>query len=189
LGEGDNRLHTPEKVLESDTEATYTIIWGKCSEAMHAKVKSSSNYASKSTACICEWLLKTIHGIMLCFDGQRKIHRSISNTHGAYHVYRLALDITLAVYLKEFSALVDTIEHYRDCIGHNTALIDFETLATNLDAKKEGGWDKLLAMDFLKKAPQGRFGGLLMDLDNLFLLWCTPKIWWRCIVCWSTINC
>jgi len=77
-----------KNVLESNTKAAYTIIWGQCSEALRAKVKSSSGYVSKSTACDCKWLLKTIHGIMLCFNGQRKIHHFISNAHGAYHAYR-----------------------------------------------------------------------------------------------------
>jgi len=46
-------------------------------------------------------------------------------------------------------------------------LIDHELAAATLEAKK-GAHNKLLAMDFLKKAPRSRFGGLLMDLDNLF---------------------
>jgi len=77
-------------------------------------------------------------------------------------------DASLAVYLEEFTALVETIEHYGGCIGHDTALIDHESMATTLEAKKKGARDKLLAMDFLKKAPRSRFGGLLTDLDNLF---------------------
>jgi len=105
---------------------------------------------------------------MLKFDGQHKIHRSISDAHGAYHSYRPAPDVTLAVYLEEFSALVDTIEHYGGCIGHDTAVTDFEPSASTVEEKQKGARDKLLAMDFLKKAPRGRFSGLLTDLDNLF---------------------
>jgi len=106
---------------------------------------------------------------MLHFDGQRKIHQSISDAHGVYHAYWLAPDVFLAMYLEEFTALVETIEHYGGCIGHDMALIDHETTATTLEAKKKGAREKLLAMDFLKKAPRGRFGGLLTDLDKLFL--------------------
>jgi len=123
---------------------------------------------TNSANCDCEWLIKMVRGVMLRFDGQRKIHRSISDAHGAYHAYRPATDVSLAVYLEEFTALVETIEHYGGCIGHDTALIEHETAAAMLEAKKKAARDKLLAMDFLKKAPRGRFGGLLMDLDNLF---------------------
>ena len=159
---------TRRNILASNLKAAYTIIWGQCSETMRAKVKSSTEYTAKSAICDCEWLLKTIRGVTLKFDGQRKIHRSISDAHGAYHSYRPAPDVTLAVYLEEFSALVDTIEHYGGCIGHDTALTDFEPSASTAEEKQKGARDKLLAMDFLKKAPRGRFGGLLTDLDNLF---------------------
>jgi len=88
---------------------------------------------------------------MLCFDGQRKIHRSISDAHGAYHAYRPSQDTSLAVYLEEFSALVDTIEHYGGCIGHDTALVDAESIILKIDDRKKCARDKLLVMDFLKR--------------------------------------
>jgi len=37
-----------------------------------------------------------------------------------------------------------------------------------LEDRKKQARDKLLAMDFLKKAPCTRFGALLIKLDNLF---------------------
>jgi len=134
--------------------------------------------------------MKTVQGVMLHFDGQRKIHQSISDAHGVYHAYRLVPDVFLAMYLEEFTALVETIEHYGGCIGHDTALIDHETTVTTLEAKKKGAHDKLLAMDFLKKAPWGRFGGLLTDLDNLFREEPTNirRTWWRHMPCWSTTS-
>ena len=159
---------TRKNVLESNLKAAYTIMWGQCSEALRMKVKSSSDYATKSSDCDCEWLIKTVRGVMLRFDWQRKIHRSISDAHDAYHAYRPAQDASMATFLEEFTALVDTIEHYDGCIGHDTALLDYETTATTLEAKKKGARDKLLAMDFLKKAPKARYGSLLTELDNLF---------------------
>jgi len=71
-------------------------------------------------------------------NGQCKIHQSISKMYGAYHAYLPALDAILAVYLEEFMALVDTIEHYGGCIGHDTALMDHETDATTIKAKQKG---------------------------------------------------
>jgi len=139
---------TRKNVLESNLKAGYTIMWGQCSEALRMKVKSSSDYTAKSRDCDCKWLIKTIRGVMLRFDGQRKIHRSIGDAHAAYHSYRPAQEASLAVFLEEFTALVDTIEHYDGCIGYDTALIDYETTATTLEAKRKGAHDKLLAMDF-----------------------------------------
>jgi len=92
-----------------------------------SKGQSSSNYTTKSMHCNCNWLVKTFQGVMLHYDGQCKIHQLISDEHGAYHAYWPAPDVTLAMYLEEFMALVDTIEHYGHCIGHDTTLLDHET--------------------------------------------------------------
>jgi len=144
---------TQKNVLNSNLKASYIIIWGQCSKAMRAKIKSANNYEAKNTACNCEWLLKAIRGTMLCFDGQCKIHQSISNAHGAYHAYHPAQDACLVlVDLEEFSALVGTIEHYGGCIGHDMVLMDMESIILKLNDKKKQAQDKLLAMDFLKKA-------------------------------------
>jgi len=124
-------------MLKSNLKAAYIIMWGQCSEAMCMKIKSASNYKVKSAACNCEWLLKAIRGTMLCFNGQHKIHHSISDAHSAYHAYRLAQDVPLAVYLDEFSALVDTIEHYRGCIEHDTALVDSESAMLKIEDRKK----------------------------------------------------
>jgi len=159
---------TRKNVLASNLKAAYAIMWGQCSEAMHVKIKSSSNYTTKSASCNCEWLLKTIKGTMLHFDGQHKIHQSISKAHNTYHTYQPAPDASLAVYLKEFSVLVDTIEHYGGCIGHDTALINCESAIVKLENRRKRVQDKLLAMDFLKKALHARFGAILIELDNLF---------------------
>jgi len=42
---------TRKNVLASNLKAAYTIMWGQCSEAMHAKIKSSNNYTAKSASC------------------------------------------------------------------------------------------------------------------------------------------
>jgi len=76
---------TCKNVLKSDLKVGYMIMWGQCSKALCAKVKSLSNYTTKSMDCDCKWLIKTIRGVMLHFDGQRKIYRLISDAHGVYH--------------------------------------------------------------------------------------------------------
>ncbi len=96
----------------------------------------------------------------------KKIHHSISDAHGGYHTYQPAPDASLAMYLEEFTTLVDTIEHYSSCIGYNMALINYEPTTTTLDAKRKGAYNKFLVMDFLKKVLHNHFGSLLTNLDN-----------------------
>jgi len=69
------------------------------------------------------------------------------------------------MYLEEFTKLVDTTEHYGSCIGYDMAFIDYKSATTTLNLKRKGACNKLLALDFLKKASCSHFGGLLTDLD------------------------
>jgi len=50
---------TQKNILQSNLKAAYTIMWGQCSDALWAKVKSLADYSTKSIDCNCEWLIKT----------------------------------------------------------------------------------------------------------------------------------
>ena len=46
--------------LASNHKAIYAVIWGQCSEALRAKIKSHHEYIAKRTESECGWLLKEI---------------------------------------------------------------------------------------------------------------------------------
>lgn len=56
------------RTLSSNLAALHAVIWGQCSEAMKAKIKSHDDYKSKSDAYNCLWMLKHIKAVTLQFD-------------------------------------------------------------------------------------------------------------------------
>jgi hypothetical protein len=46
----------------------HAVIWGQCSEAMKAKIKSLMPFARKATENDCLWFVKQIKSVTLQFD-------------------------------------------------------------------------------------------------------------------------
>ena len=54
-----------ESQLACNKAATHVVIWGQCSEAMKARIKTLGNYQTKAEANDCFWLLQKIN-VSLC---------------------------------------------------------------------------------------------------------------------------
>jgi len=81
--------------LNSNLKTAYAVIWGKCSEAMKAKLTSFYDFETKSHESDCVWILKEIKGITYCFEGQRYIYLSLDNARTSYYGRR-RLDFLLS---------------------------------------------------------------------------------------------
>ena len=153
--------------LESNLKATYAVIWGQCSEAMKAKLKSLPDFSARDAASDCIWILKEIKGIMLRFEGQRYIFLSLYDAHHAYYHYRQGPDTSLSKYLEDFQGLIDVLEHYGGSIGHDDGLVSTisgGSTGQNLKASR----NKAVALAFLRQADRKRYGALWADLENQF---------------------
>ena len=153
--------------LESNLKAAYAVIWGQCSDAMKAKLKSQPKFLTHDKDSDCIWLLKEIKGIMLRFEGQRYIFLSLHDAHLAYYTYRQNPDVALSKYLEEFQALIDVVEHYGGTIGHDPSLVKVSAGKDDA-AKQKSARDKAVALAFLRQADRKRFGALWADLENQF---------------------
>jgi hypothetical protein len=63
--------------LKSNLGKVHAVIWGQCSEAMKAKIKSLTDYKSKTEANDCFWLLKQLKAVTLQFDEKRNVFVSL----------------------------------------------------------------------------------------------------------------
>ena len=149
--------------LESNLKAAYAVIWGQCSEAMKAKLKSLPDFTKHDKDSDCIWLLKEIKGIMLRFEGQRYIFLSLYDAHHAYYHYRQGPDISLSKYLEDFQSLVDVLEHYGGNIGHDDGLVAV-VRGGSAEAKLKAARNKAVALAFLRQADRRRYGALWADL-------------------------
>ncbi|KAL7563157.1 hypothetical protein ACA910_014436 [Epithemia clementina (nom. ined.)] len=70
--------------LNHNLKAVYAIIWGQCSDAMKAKLKSLPKFETKNQANNCIWLLNKIKAITYQFEGQRLLYLSLDIAENAY---------------------------------------------------------------------------------------------------------
>jgi hypothetical protein len=68
--------------------AVYAVIWGQCSKALRAKIRSNGSYLAKKADSKCGWLLKEIKGIMMRFESKRKPMHSLNEATGNLYAYR-----------------------------------------------------------------------------------------------------
>ena len=156
-------------VIQQNVKALFAVIWGQCSESMRDKIKSLDKYQTKMLEGDCIWLLKSIKGIMMRFEGRRSLFLSLGDAERNLASFRQGPDMSLATYKTEFESLVDVFEHYGGRIGAYPALealVDKKVTDT-VDRTKRARNLKL-AMDFLNGADRRRFGTLWADLENQF---------------------
>lgn len=55
------------------------VILGQCSEAMKAKLKANSDFKERNNQADCVWLLTTIRGTMLKFEGHQYIFLGVQD--------------------------------------------------------------------------------------------------------------
>ncbi len=154
--------------IESNLKATYAIVWGQCSEAMRAKLKSQSDFGVKDGESDCVWLLTAIRTIIVKFEEKSYIQLALTDAWIMYYTYRQGPDMTVATYIEEFRTLVDVLEHHGGSIGIDEGRLKAEDTTLSDTEKVKSSRNKALAIHFLRQADRRRFGALWEDLANQF---------------------
>ena len=165
-------------MMESNLRGVYAIVWGQCSSMMQSKLESLDDYDDMSLKCDCIWLLREIQGITHRFEGTRFAMISVDDALVAYYTFHQGQHQTLHEYLKDYQSIVQVLEHYGAVFGAAdpyAALVRERVLLsapTGISAedltKRENAAAKLqsVAVNFLKRADKGRYGGLWTELEN-----------------------
>jgi len=154
--------------IESNLKAMYAIIWGQCSEAMQAKLKSLSDFEVKDGENDCVWLLTAIWTIIVRFKEKSYVQLALTDAWIMYYTYRQGPDMTVATYIEEFCTLVDVLEHHGGSISIDAGCLKAEDASLSDTQKVKSLHDKALAIQFLRQATRRRFGALWEDLANQF---------------------
>jgi hypothetical protein len=156
--------------LADNHKAVYAVIWGQCSEALRAKIKSHEEYLEKKAASECGWLLKEIKGIMMRFESKSKPMWSLNEAVLKLYAYRQGHDTTMQVFRAEFTTLLDIVEHYGGTWAPHPKLM--EDVAGRTDEEKAERarilHDEWIAILFVQAADPRRFGALIADLKNFY---------------------
>ena len=146
--------------------AVYAVIWGQCSEALRAKIRSNGSYLAKKADSECGWLLKEIKGIMMRFESKRKPMHSLNEATGNLYAYRQN-HASMQTFRDEFTTLVDIVKHYGGTFAPHPKLMEDAEGDTD-EEKQQALHDEWLAMLFMRAADPRRFGALMADLKNLY---------------------
>jgi hypothetical protein len=106
--------------LVSNHKAIYAVIWGQCSEALRAKIKSHHEYIAKKAESECGWLLKEIKGVMMRFESKSKPMWSLNAAVLKLYAYRQGPNTPMQVFRDEFSTSWSTtaelLRHIQNCL-------------------------------------------------------------------------
>ena len=69
--------------LKDNMSAIYAVVWGQCSEPMHAKLQSKDQFDIKDKERDCIWLLQAIKSIMLLTTRELCPRTTNSSDHGS----------------------------------------------------------------------------------------------------------
>jgi Zinc knuckle len=159
--------------LQSNLGTVHAVIWGQCSEAMKAKIKSLKDYKTKMETIDCFWLLKQLKAVTLQFDEKRNVFVSLLEARTSLLTCKQLQGQTVSEYLEVLRGWVDTIEYHGGSVSEEFSLIpatDMAGKAVADDVRKVMARDKTLATMFIMRADPTRYGTLLADLSNTYAM-------------------
>jgi hypothetical protein len=168
----DVRDHAKRKrVLRDNLAAIQAVVWGQCSEAMKAKVKSLDGYETSAMDDDCEWLLKNIKAVTMQFDAKHNGFVSMLDATAGFVNCRQQQGQTPDSYLEALKSHADTIEYHGGMLALNPNLVpERKADGTTYSAAERAqiARDCTLGAAYIRGADPTRYGTLIADLSNQF---------------------
>jgi len=161
------------RTLKSNLATIHAVIWGQCSEAMRAKVKSLDDYKTKTNENDCYWLLKQIKAITLQFDEKRNGFISLLDARTSFLTCKQSQGQTADAYLETLKGWADTIEYHGGTVAENHELVpstDEHGTVRSTEERKNIARDRTLAIALIRGADTTRYGTLIADLSNQYAM-------------------
>ena len=159
--------------IKSNLATVHAIVWGQCSEAMKAKVKSMTGYKEKAEANDCYWLLKQIKAVTLQFDEKRNVFISLLDARTSFLNCQQKQGQSADEYLETLQGWADAIEYHGGTVAENHTLIpakDDQGKTLTVDERKAIARDRTLAITLIRGADPTRYGTLIAELSNQYAM-------------------
>ena len=164
-------LSKRRRILRGNLMAVQAVIWGQCSDAMKAKIKSISGHEEKLEESDCHWLLNNIRNVTMQFDAKHKAQMSILDAVAGFVNCRQQPMQTDDHYFEAMKTHVDTIEYHGGTVVLNPSLApEFKqdgTPYTRTESMKIAR-DEILGVALIRGSDPIRYGPLVVDLANQF---------------------
>jgi hypothetical protein len=158
-----------KRVLRGNLMAIYAVIWGQCSEAMKAKVKSLDGYAKSTEDDDCIWLLNNIKAVTMQFDANHNGYMSMLNAIAGLVNCRQQPEQSVDHYLEVLRSHADTIKYHGGTLALNPNLApEFKDDGTKYTTEERAtiAHDCTLAAALIRGSDPTRYGTLVADLAN-----------------------
>jgi len=152
--------------LTRNVEKTYGIIWGQCSSALQSKIKSVSEYTSKSMELDALWLLQELKKTTSGIDSKAEPRSTLIDSF--FGIFKIQQGPTEAndAFLERYKANVGVVElaagDYIFCCNRLMTKVNAEPTDDEISIEK----DRFKAMLLLKNADNRRYGGLVSRLKE-----------------------
>jgi hypothetical protein len=163
----------PVRSLKSNMATIQAVVWGQCSEAMKAKIKSLMGYKEMAEKNDCFWLLKQIKAVTLQFDEKRNKFISLLDARTSFLNCKQKEGQSADDYLEALRGWADTIEYHGGNVAENYTLIpevDDDGVTYSENDRKEIARDRTLAITLIRGADRTRYGTLLAELSNQYAM-------------------
>jgi hypothetical protein len=158
-----------KQTLRSNLSAVQAIIWGQCSEAMKARIKSLAEYDSRTAADDCKWFLGNIQAITMQFDERHHGYTSMLNAFAGLLNCRQQTEQSVSNYLEVLKSHIDTVEYHGGTLVLNIDLAP----ETGPDGRQQSQAERMkiardctLGAALIRGADKTRFGTLQTNLEN-----------------------
>jgi hypothetical protein len=102
-------LSKRKRVLRGNLAAIQAVIWGQCSEAMKAKIKSLDGYETSVETNDCKWLLSNIKAVTMQFDAKHNGYVSMLDATAGFLNCRQQPGQSADNYLEALKSHTDTM--------------------------------------------------------------------------------
>jgi hypothetical protein len=132
-----------ELYFDENMQTLCSLIWGQCSDVIHARVEASSDYDKMSESGDSLALLKAIKAQAHNFQCQKNKANALHDAKRRLLMIYQDRHTTCPVYLDRFQNCVDVLEHCGGAIGPDPALVkqilarSDNTTATRRDGRAE----------------------------------------------------
>uniref|UniRef100_A0A7S2UAI5 Uncharacterized protein n=1 Tax=Attheya septentrionalis TaxID=420275 RepID=A0A7S2UAI5_9STRA len=167
--------------LRQNLKSLYSLVWGQCTYDMRFKIKVLDNFDTMSADRNGLALLKAIQDIVVYnFQSRKYLRHGLHEAMRRFYGCVQGNNMTTQAYLKQFQHSIAAIECYGGSVGNEPAiekaladergLLIWALTPEELDELKKEAQEQYLATAFLLGADRGRYSGLIVSLENAYLL-------------------
>jgi hypothetical protein len=166
------RIGNREEALERNIQKLYNLIWGQCSDPLHARLESLDEFEAISRTMDGIKLLKLIRSVAYHYEPQCYKPLAIDDAIVKYAMFKQGKTTTPAEFLEQFRNHVNVLEAVGATIGPHAGVLASITQGTREPnvVDRAVAREQSMAVAFINKVDRTRYGKLLEDLQNNYLM-------------------